>query len=72
MSESVHARLMEDPQLPRGFNARLSQAQGMVAVQAKCSVDEAMLMISDRATVEGVTMDEIATGVLERTIRFGE
>ncbi len=44
----------------------------MVSAQAQCSVDEAMIMISDRATVTGLTLDEIADAVIDRTIRFGE
>lgn len=57
---------------PGRFNARLNQAQGMVAAQAECSMPAAMLMMSDRATVTGLTLDEIADGVLGRTIRFAE
>ena len=47
------------------------QAAGMVSVQAACTLEEAVGLMSDRALVEGVTRDEIATGVVDRTIRFG-
>ncbi len=69
---SAHARSMDEQPPHGGFRARLHQAQGMVSAQAQCSVDEAMIMISDRATVTGLTLDEIADAVIDRTIRFGE
>jgi len=43
----------------------------MVSVQAACSMDDALLLMSDRATADGETLDEIAAAVLGRTIRFG-
>jgi AmiR/NasT family two-component response regulator len=52
--------------------ARVAQAMGMVSVQADCTVDEALLLIHDRAIVEGMTMHEIASQVVARRIRFGE
>ena len=53
------------------FTARLRQAQGMVAVQACCRVDHALVLMTDRATITGLTLDEIATAVHDRMIRFG-
>ena len=53
-------------------NAKVIQASGMVSVQASCTVDEALVLMRDRATVQGETLDAIAEAVLERQIRFGE
>ena len=51
---------------------RVSQASGMVAVQADCTCDQAVVLMTERATVTHKTVDEIALGVLGREIRFGE
>ena len=53
-------------------SARVTQASGMVSVQAECSVDDALVLMRDRATVQGQTLDEIAEAVLDRRIRFGD
>lgn len=47
------------------------QAAGMVSVQADCSVDEAVVLMDERAQVIGQSREAIATGVVERLIRFG-
>lgn len=49
----------------------VAQAQGRVSVQAHCSIAEALVLMRDRAKVERETLDDIARGVLERSIRFG-
>ena len=53
------------------YMAKIAQAQGMVSVQADCSVAEALGMMKERASVGRKPLDEIATAVLKRTIRFG-
>ena len=53
------------------FNAELHQAQGMVSVQATCTLSEALDLMRDRATVEGQSLNEIAAAVLDRSMRFG-
>lgn len=52
-------------------NPRVSQASGMVSVQAACSLAEALLLMKERAQVSGQTLTEIADATLQRTIRFG-
>jgi hypothetical protein len=47
------------------------QAAGMVSVQAECSVDEAVVLMEERALVSGQTREAIARAVVERRIRFG-
>jgi AmiR/NasT family two-component response regulator len=54
-----------------GPTAEVAQAQGMVSVQADCSLEEALELMRDRATVTHQTLDEIADAVLDRSIRFG-
>ena len=57
---------------PFQHSAAVNQATGMVAVQAACSLDEALALMQDRATVQGSTLDEIAGAVIDRSIRFGD
>jgi AmiR/NasT family two-component response regulator len=52
--------------------ATLAQAQGMVSLQAECSLTEALALMRDRATVSQQTLDAIAAAVVDRVIRFGE
>lgn len=49
---------------------RVFQAQGMVSVQAGCTVDEALAQMTDRARESGVSLDAIASAIIERRIRF--
>lgn len=50
---------------------RISQASGMVSVQAECTVDYALHLMVDRANVTRCTLDDIAVAVIGRSIRFG-
>jgi hypothetical protein len=50
----------------------VSRASGMVAVQADCTCAEAVRLMVERGTIAHSTLEEIATGVLARQIRFGE
>jgi len=50
---------------------RVVQAQGMVSVQADCSLDNALVMMHERAQVQHRTLPQIADAVLARSIRFG-
>jgi AmiR/NasT family two-component response regulator len=53
-------------------SAAVSQASGMVSVQAECSVDQALALMKDRAIVHGETLEDIAAAVVAREIRFGD
>lgn len=56
---------------PFQYDARVDQAQGMVRVQADCTLDEALRLMIDRGRVSHLSLDAIADGVVERLIRFG-
>jgi hypothetical protein len=43
----------------------------MVSIQADCELEEAYVMMSDRAAVSHTSLDEIAAAVLDRSIHFG-
>jgi hypothetical protein len=57
---------------PIMHSAEVNQAAGMVSVQADCSIEQALAMMSERATFAGLTLGEIAAGVLDRSIWFTE
>ncbi len=42
----------------------------MVSVQAHCTPDQALVLMTERAEVTGQKVEEIAKAVVERLIRF--
>jgi hypothetical protein len=48
----------------------VSQASGMVSVQADCSLDDALALMKERAQVSGESLLEIAAATVDRRIRF--
>ena len=50
----------------------IAQAQGMVAAEVNCSMDDALVLMKDRAVVEGRTLEQVADAVTARTMRFGQ
>lgn len=50
---------------------RVSQASGMVSVQATCSVAEALALMKERAQVSRLSLLEIADDTIGHRIRFG-
>ncbi len=55
---------------PFEHTARVSQAVGIVSVQAGCGVERALDLMRARATTARVTMDELATFVIDGSTRF--
>jgi len=49
---------------------RVYQAQGMVSVQAGCTVDEALARMSKRAEETGMSLEAVATAIIDRRIRL--
>ena len=47
------------------YDPEVFSAAGMVSVQANCLIEEALAMMSDRATVAHVTLDEIAAAATQ-------
>jgi len=50
--------------------ARVSQAAGMVSVQANCDVEQALILMHTRATASRVTVDQLADAVIDGSVRF--
>ena len=57
---------------PFEHNAQVFQAAGIVSVQAGCLIEQALILMDARAELDGITLDEIAAGVLDQSITFGE
>jgi len=47
------------------------QAEGMVSVQAECDLGNARKLLAERATVQGMTVEQVAAAVVDQRIRFG-
>ena len=52
-------------------SATVLQAEGMVSVQVNCPVGDALQLMADRAVVQGMTIEDVALAVIDRSIRFG-
>ena len=52
-------------------SATVLQAEGLVSVQVDCPVGDALQLMADRAVVQGMTIEDVALAVVDRSIRFG-
>lgn len=55
---------------PFRYTARVSRAAGMIAMQVGCDVEQALDLIYERAEASRVTVDELATAVIDGSVRF--
>lgn len=51
---------------------RVYQAQGIVSVQANCTVDDALAQMTEKAGESGMSLDAIASAIIEHRLRFTE
>ena len=51
-------------------SARVAQAQGMISVQVTCTLDEALLLLSVRARTNQQSVQQVASAVVAREVRF--
>ena len=54
------------------YGFEIHQAAGMVSIQSDCELEQAYVLMSDRAAVAHRTLDDIALAVIDRSIRFGQ
>jgi AmiR/NasT family two-component response regulator len=52
------------------YTYRVHQAQGVVAVQAGCSMSDALALMKNTAQATGETLESIAAEVLNHAVRF--
>ena len=62
-------RRVDDLPLP-GHSARVGDAVRMVREQAECSIEEAFVLMHERATMSGETMEETIDAVVDGSVRF--
>ncbi len=55
---------------PSPHSNLVHQAQGMVSMQADCTMDEALALMRNSADAAEVTLDELAAHVIDRDVRF--
>ena len=63
--------VMDDLLAEWGHSDRVYQAQGMVALQADCTIDEALAKMTEEAKASHMSLEAIATAVVELRMRFG-
>jgi hypothetical protein len=51
---------------------RMSEASGMVSVQAHCTFAEATALMKARASKDGQTLEAVVIAVVDRSIHFGD
>lgn len=52
------------------YNIEIHQAAGMVSIQADCELEQSYALMSDRAKLGRVSLDDIALAVIDRSICF--
>jgi len=52
------------------FDAIVHQAQGMVSVQAGCTLHEALVLMQCEADATDIPLERLAARVLDRMVRF--
>jgi hypothetical protein len=50
--------------------SQVPEAQGMVCAQVDCTIDEALLLLSERAQATGLRLEEVAVAVVSRRTQF--
>ena len=53
------------------YSTEIHKAAGRVSIQADCDLEQAYVLISDRAQITHVSLEAIADAVLDGSIRFG-
>jgi hypothetical protein len=64
------ARMGTDESWASAYSPEVHQAAGMIAAQANCPIEHAISKMWDRADADNASIDDIATAVLNRSIRF--
>jgi AmiR/NasT family two-component response regulator len=54
------------------YSPEVNQAAGMVSVQANCRIEEAFVLLFERADSAGLPIQDIASAVLDHSISFAD
>jgi hypothetical protein len=61
-----------DPVDPRLYSSVVHQAIGMIRVQCDCTIVQAVVLLNLRAHACGLSIDDVAEAVVDRSIRFAD
>ena len=50
--------------------SQVPEAQGMVCAQVDCTIDEALLLLNERAQATGLRLEEVAVAVVTHRTQF--
>jgi hypothetical protein len=62
---------MSTDEFARDFSDRVRQAQAMVAESAKCSLDDALELMTGDADLSDESLEQVADDVLSGRLHFG-
>jgi hypothetical protein len=62
---------MSTNEFDKDFSARVRQAQAAVAESAKCSLDDALELMTDSADLADESLEQIAEEILSGRLQFG-
>jgi len=62
---------MSSHEFDRDFSDRVRQAQAMVAESAKCSLDDALELMTGDADLSDESLEQVAEEVLSGRLHFG-
>jgi len=62
---------MATDEFARDFSDRVRQAQAMVSEQAKCSLDEALELMTGEADLTDEQLEQVADEILDGRVHFG-
>ena len=62
---------MSSNEFEKDFSARVRQAQAMVAESAKCSLDDALELMTGSADVTDESLEQVAEEILSGRVHFG-
>jgi hypothetical protein len=62
---------MSTDEFAKDFSARVRQAQAMVAESAKCSLDDALELMTGDADFSDESLEQVAEEILSGKLHFG-
>lgn len=62
---------MSTNEFAKDFSARVRQAQELVAESAKCSLDDALELMTDSADLTDESLEQLADEILSGRVQFG-
>ena len=71
MARPRYRRRMSTDEFAKDFSARVREAQAMVAESAKCSLDDALELMTGDADFSDESLEQVAEEILSGKLHFG-